>query len=61
MSTYEQYLRLRRDCGYDGGLAMIQEVWDGCEPDAQENMLGQLRVVARERQAELDRFGGDHW
>lgn len=59
--TYELYLELRRQCGYDGGLAMIQQVWDGCEPDAQKNMLDQLRIAAAARRAELDKFGGDHW
>lgn len=61
MTTYEQYLALRRQCGYEDDLAMVQKVWDGCDAPAQENMLGQLRDYAAARQAQLDKFGGDHW
>lgn len=62
MSSYEQYLLLRVQCGFDAEHgAMIEKVWAGCEPDSQENMLQQLRADARERHAALDKFGGDHW
>lgn len=46
MTTYEQYCRLRVKCGYDADHAMIQSVWEGCDADAQENMLIQLRRAA---------------
>lgn len=62
MSTYEEYLRLRVECGFDADHGfMVWTVWNGCEPDAQENMLQQLRAGAKERQTSLDQFGGDHW
>ena len=62
MSTYEEYRQLRRECGYCDDYGFLHEtVWEACEPAAQENMLGQLRAVAAELQAELDKFGGDHW
>lgn len=62
MTTYEQYRRLRIACGFDDDHGFIVEsVWSGCEPDAQQNMLEQLRDAARQRQAGLDKFGGDHW
>lgn len=61
VSIYEQYLALRRQCGYDEHGAMIAAVWNGCDPVAQENMLDQLRAGAEQRENALARFGGDHW
>lgn len=61
MSTYEDYRRLRVECGYDDELRFAEHVWNGCPAAAQENMLQQLRDGARQRQVALDRFGGDHW
>jgi len=62
VSTYTQYRQLRILCGFDDDHgALAESVWDGCEPDAQENMLGQLRAVAAQRAQALAKFGGDHW
>lgn len=60
-TTYEQYRQLRIECGYEDEFAMVADVWNGCEPDAQEDMLQQLRAGAARRAAELAQFGGDHW
>jgi hypothetical protein len=61
VTTYDQYRQLRIECGYDDEFAMIPDVWNGCEPAAQEDMLRQLREGAARRVAELAKFGGDHW
>ena len=45
--TYAEYQWLRLECGYDADLAMLRKVWEGCDPEAQENMLEQLRAGAR--------------
>lgn len=51
MTTYEEYRQLRRDCGFDDDFGMVEKVWNGCTPEAQENMLDQLRAGAAEVRA----------
>lgn len=53
MTTYEEYIELRHQIGYPADNAMCAEVWNGCTPESQENMLAQLRPTA---QAEQERF-----
>lgn len=60
MTRHEQYRELTRQLFGEPGQ-MIESVWNGCEIDVQENMLEQLREGIRERDKELERFGGDHW
>lgn len=45
--TYAEYKWLRVELGLYPEGGMIRKVWEGCEPDAQENMLEQLRKSAR--------------
>lgn len=53
---------MRVECSLDDDDGfMMEAVCNGCEPDAEENMLKQLRAGARERQAELDKFRRDYW
>jgi hypothetical protein len=40
---------------------MNEDVWNGCDNEAQESMLQQLRDGVRRRMDALDQFGGDHW
>ena len=55
-STYDEYCRLRTECGYEPAFAMTKEVWDKCDPDAQNNMLKQMRDGA----AELAKYEASH-
>ena len=62
MTTYEEYRRLRVECGYDSEHGYFTEqVWNGCNAAAQEDMLQQYRIAADERNAELSKYCGDHW
>lgn len=51
--TYAEYCQLRLQCGFHPDLAMIRSVWEGCDAEAQENMLNQFRAPAAAR-AEAD-------
>ena len=60
LSTYQQYLQLRVECGYpQGSDAINEEIWDGCDADAQEEMLNQLRRAAARLRQHLEQSGGD--
>jgi hypothetical protein len=46
-TTHQEYQRLRRECGYQGD-GIIEAVWYGCDAEAQQSMLGQMRAGAEE-------------
>jgi hypothetical protein len=56
LSTYAQYRRYRAECGFYSGQGdeegMAPDVWAGCEPEAQVNMVEQMRVGAERKRAE---------
>lgn len=47
MTTYEEYLELRRQLGYPDEFAMLESIWSDCDHDAQENMLNQFRSAVQ--------------
>lgn len=42
-STYDEYVWLRQQLGYDPEIAIARHVWERCDAESQENMLGQFR------------------
>jgi hypothetical protein len=56
MTAYEEYVKLHKALGYSSpGFA--HPVWNGCTPEAQENMLGQLRAALGEKDRYVERHG----
>jgi hypothetical protein len=61
ITTYQQYLQLRIECGYpEASGAINEEIWNGCEADAQEEMLNQLRRAAARLRQHQEQSGGGH-
>jgi hypothetical protein len=56
VTTYEEYRQLRKDCGYDEHAEMVEEVWNGCDAESQQNMLQQYRDMADRRAVERAAF-----
>lgn len=54
-TTYDEYLWLRQQHGYEPELAMVRAVWERCDPDAQENMLEQFWAPLRATQLAWER------
>lgn len=55
--SYAEYCRLRVECGYDGDYAMVRQVWEGCDAEAQENMLEQYRAPLRVKDRYVEAHG----
>ena len=47
LTRYEQYRQLRVECGYDAIPSLNEDVWNGFDAIAQEEMLRQLRRLRR--------------
>jgi hypothetical protein len=58
--NFKEYVQLREALGYHKDDGITLEVWSGCEPESQENMLDQFRQTAKYA---LDRAAayGDAW
>lgn len=56
-STYAEYRWLRQQHGWypEGGL--IRAVWEKCTPEAQEDMLEQLRTALRHKNRYVAQHG----
>lgn len=48
MTLYEQYCQARADCGYEAGFEIKESVWDKCDLEAQQIMVGQMRRGAKQ-------------
>jgi len=54
---YAEYCRLRVEGGYDADYGMTRSVWEGCDVEAQENMLEQFRAPLRVKDRYLETHG----
>jgi hypothetical protein len=62
LSTYQQYLRLRIECGYpEESRTILEEIWNGCDAEAQEEMLNQLRRAATRLKQHQEQAGREYW
>lgn len=55
-STYAEYRWLREQHGWYKEGGMIRAVWNNCTPEAQEDMLNQLRSALKYK----DRYVAQH-
>lgn len=63
LTTYDEYVWLREQCGYDWEEGIAKVVWERCSATAQENMLCQYRKGAAEVALERKKreLYGDAW